>query len=80
MSTVFVATDDTAIKKSVWLIRRACVLEDGVVNDEIKPIHISEKDMAADGMTKYLQQAVWARHVHYYTNRDGELAPHPKGV
>ena len=56
------------------------MLEDGVVNDEIKPIHISEKGMAADGMTKYLQQAVWARHVHYYTNRDGELAPHPKGA
>ena len=64
-STVFVATDDTAIKKSVWLIRRACVLEDGVVHDEIEPLHITERDMAADILTKYLVFAVWTRHVHY---------------
>ena len=69
-STVFVATDDTAIKKSVWLIRRACVLEDGVVHDEIEPLHITERDMAADILTKYLVFAVWIRHVHYLTNRD----------
>ena len=77
-STVYVATDDTAIKKSVWLIRRACVLEDGVTHDEIEPIHISERDMAADILTKYLVYAVWSRHVRYITNRDGELGENPK--
>ena len=55
---------DTAIKKSVWLICRACVLEDGVVHDEIEPLHITERDMAADILTKYLVFAVWTRHVH----------------
>ena len=47
-------TGDTAIKKSVWLIRRAAVLEDGMTHSMINPIHISEKDMVADPLTKYL--------------------------
>ena len=37
-SSVFVAKSDTAVKKSVWLIRRASVLEDGVVHGEMEPI------------------------------------------
>ena len=41
-STVFVATDDKSVKKSVWLIRRAAVLRDGVVYNEILPVHIRE--------------------------------------
>ena len=51
LTTVYVATSDTAIKKSVWLIRRAAVLEDGVTHGMINPIHISEKDMVADPLT-----------------------------
>ena len=67
-TTVFVAKSDTAIKKSVWLIRRAAVLEDGVANGEIEPIHISEKDMAADPFTKYLTRDVWLRHMAFALN------------
>ena len=67
-TTVFVAKSDTAIKKSVWLIRRAAVLEDGVVNGEIEPIHISEQDMAADPFTKYLPRDVWIRHMIFVMN------------
>ena len=67
-----------ASARGAWLIRRACVLEDGVVHDEIEPLHISERDMAADILTKYLVFAVWTRHVHYITNRDGEMTSHPK--
>jgi hypothetical protein len=78
MTTVFVSKTDTAIKKSVWLIRRAAVLEDGVVNGEIEPFHISEKDMVADPFTKYLPYAVWIRHMHYVLNYVGDLPPRPK--
>ena len=53
-TTVFVASNDAAVKKSVWLVRRAIVLQDGVAFDEIAPIHISEQDMVADPFTKYL--------------------------
>ena len=67
-TTVFVTKSDTAIKKSVWLIRRAAVLEDGVTNGEIEPIHISESDMAADPFTKYLPRDVWIKHMNYITN------------
>jgi hypothetical protein len=76
-STVFVAKSDTAVKKSVWLIRRAAVLEDGVVHGELEPIHISERDMVADPFTKYLVYAVWIRHMHYALNYKGELPKHP---
>ena len=79
-TTVFVASSDTAIKKSVWLIRRAEVLTEGVSEGEIKPIHISERDMCADPFTKYLPYAVWTRHVHYYLNRDGPVPVHPGKV
>ena len=72
-STVFVAKSDTGIKKSIWLIRRVAVLEDGVVNNEIEPIHISEKDMVADPFTKYLPYHKWNRLMHYALNREGPL-------
>jgi hypothetical protein len=68
MTTVFVAKSDTAIKKSVWLIRRAAVLEDGVSNGEIDPIHISERDMAADPFTKFLPRDVWMKHMSFVLN------------
>ena len=31
-TTVFVASSDSAVKKSVWLIRRVTVVEEGVVH------------------------------------------------
>ena len=76
-TTVFVATSDTAIKKSIWLIRRVAVLEDGVTHGEVMPMHISERDMAADPMTKYLTYGVWNRHMHYVLNKTGPLPPYP---
>jgi hypothetical protein len=72
-TTVFVAKDDTAVKKSIWLIRRVAVLEDSVVHGEIQPLYISEKDMVADPFTKYLPYEVWHRHMHYALNFGGPL-------
>ena len=79
-TTVKVAKSDTAIKKSVWLIRRAAVLEDCVVHGIIEVHHLPERDMAADPFTKYLPYNVWARHMHYVLNLPGPLPSHPKSV
>ena len=68
-TTVFVALNDTAVKKSVWLTRRVAVLQDASRQQEIIPLHISEKDMVADPFTKYLPYAVWDRHMSYMLNR-----------
>ena len=68
-TTVFVALNDTAVKKSVWLTRRVAVLQDASRQREIIPLHISEKDMIADPFTKYLPYAVWDRHMGYMLNR-----------
>ena len=76
-TTVFVATSDTAAKKSVWLLRRVAVLEDGVQHGDMSPRHISERDQAADPFTKYLTQPVWARHMHFVLNKDGDVPPYP---
>ena len=71
-STVFVAMKDSAVKKSVWLMRRAVVLQEGVALDEIMPFHIPERDMVADSFTKYIRHEPWARHMHYLMNWPGD--------
>jgi hypothetical protein len=70
MTTVFVSTNDTAVKKSVWLIRRVAVLTDAVKHNQIRPLHVRDPDMIADAMTKYLTFTVWNRHMGYMLNRD----------
>jgi hypothetical protein len=67
-TTVFVAMDDTAARKSVWLKRRVDVLHDGVTLNEIAPTHIREYNMLADPLTKYLTFQVWRRHMLYMLN------------
>ena len=73
MLTVFVATSDTAVKKSVWLLRRVAVLTDSVNHGEIIPIHINDPQMIADPFTKYLVVAVWSRHMLYVLNNKGYI-------
>ena len=67
-ATLFVANDDAAAKKSVWLARRLTVLHEGVSCNEIEPIHIGESEMVADPFTKYLPYAVWVKHMNYLLN------------
>ena len=52
------------------MARRVIVLHEGVGMCEIIPIHISERDMAADPFTKYLKLEVWGRHMRYVLNYD----------
>ena len=67
-TTVLVAGDDAAAKKSVWLKRRIDVLQESVTLREIDPQHIPEYNMVADIFTKYLKQSTWARHCDYLLN------------
>ena len=71
-STVDVSNDDASAKKSIWMIRRAVVLQELGALEVIKPILISEADNAADAMTKYLVFRVWIRHMRFILN-----ASHP---
>ena len=72
LSTVFVALDEEAPKKSIWIMRRTAMIQEAVKMKEIKPIHISEYDMVADSCTKYIKHSVWARHMHYVLNLSGD--------
>ena len=65
----------TAVKKSVWLVRRAAVLQEGVFFSEITPLHVPEYNMVADPLTKYLTFPVWSRHMWYLLNRLGDPPP-----
>ena len=75
LTTVFVSMTDTAVKKSVRLVRRAAVLQEGVFFSEILPLHIPEYNMVADPFTKYLVLAIWARHMWYLLNLTGDQPP-----
>ena len=70
-STIFVAKDASAVKKSVWLIRRAVVLREGVTMGDIDPIKVGEADNFADIFTKWLPPDVWRRHVSFTQNEPG---------
>ena len=73
-SSVFVATTDSAPKKSVWLTRRNKVITEAVEHGECEPVHIDEYDMVADSNTKYIRADKWARHMHYILNLPGDPA------
>ena len=40
-----------------------------VGSEDIRPIHIDEGDMIADGYTKYIPAAVYMRHFYYILNK-----------
>ena len=71
-STVSIAGNRSAPKRSVWLQRRTLVLHEGEEQREVKTIHISERDNIADPNTKYLTYKVMRRHRHYKCNVDGD--------
>jgi hypothetical protein len=71
-STIFVASDDAAVKKSAWLLRRSLVLRDGVKEGDFEPLFVPDKDNPADPATKYKELAVWRRHYHIILNLPGD--------
>ena len=67
-TTIFVANDETAIKRSIWIRRRSAILREGVDDGEIEPVKIDQSLNAADVLTKYLVFAIWKRHVWWMHN------------
>ena len=74
-STVFVATNRSAPKKSTWVRRKTEELNECFEQGESDPQKIDECDNFADPQTKYLVGKVWYRHLHYTHNLDGEPPP-----
>jgi hypothetical protein len=67
-TSIFVANDDSALKRALWVIRRVKVLRDGVDDGEFEPIKIPEEDNASDVYTKYLVFQKWKRHSDFINN------------
>jgi hypothetical protein len=63
LSTFYVAADKHSVKRSQHNMRRTAVLTQARENGEIVPIHVSEKHMAADGLTKPIPRAARLLHL-----------------
>ena len=73
LSTTFVAADKGSVKRSQHNLRRVAVLTQATEMGDIIPIHISEKDMVADGLTKPLPRSTRLRHMAYTHNYTSNL-------
>ena len=79
-STVFVATNPGAVKRSVWVLRRAAVLAEGVRMGDICIVKIGEADNIADGCTKPIKRETWQRHFQYLYNMDFNITKDPGDI
>ena len=66
------ATNRSAPKKSTWVRRKTEELNECYEQGESDPQKIDECDNFADPQTKYLVGKVWARHLHYTHNLEGD--------
>ena len=74
-STIFVAENRAAPKKSAWTRRKAEVLTEAYENGEVAPEKCEDPENFADPQTKYLTYKTWARHLHYTHNFKGDPPP-----
>ena len=75
-STVLVANNDTSVKRSVWTIRRAIILQEAVVSRIVDVVKVHESRNLADLFTKYLKYSVWHHHIMVLLNAIG-VPPRP---
>ena len=71
-STVFVASNRAAPKKSAWIRRRSEVLVESFELGEVDPVSIDDIDNFSDPYTKRLAFKRWFRHLHYTHNLMGD--------
>ena len=67
-STVYVANDDVAAKKSIWILRRIGVVLDSVQMGDVAVIKINRSFNVADIFTRYNTYDTWIRFMHYIEN------------
>ena len=60
-STIFVAENRAAPKKSAWTRRKAEVLTEAYEHGEVSPEKLEDPENFADPQTKYLTHKVWRR-------------------
>ena len=65
LSTLLVAGEDGAPKRSIWIKRRIEVLTDFINLGEVALLHIDEADNVSDGLTKPIKHTVFIRHTEY---------------
>ena len=76
-STVLVGNSEASVRRSVWTIRRAVILQEAVAHCVCRIVKISEKFNLADIFTKYLPYHVWIGHVTRLLNSIGQPPPPP---
>ena len=74
-STIFVIADSAAVKKTMWLNRRAIILQQAQQMGDIVAVKIGEHDNFADPETKLLIIKTWRRHLWYVHNLPGDMPP-----
>ena len=72
-STIFVANDEQAIKKSVWIARRTVALVEGKTLGEITPTYMKAALNCANFFTKYESLQEYRLHLWYFLNLDGPM-------
>ena len=68
LSSVFAANDEASVRKSIWMIRRAVVVQEAVLLKEIDAIKIADENNLADIMTKYTKYSKWRRTINILLN------------
>ena len=79
-SVVFQAHDATAVKRAVWLHRRAAVLQEGNEGGTTNSTKIDKWNNSGDAYTKVLTSEVFHRHMHYTHNKILSIKPRRKRV
>jgi hypothetical protein len=70
-SAIFVIHDRAAVKRSIWLLRRATILQESAEYGDIIAIKIPGVDNFSDPETKQVSSKVWRRHLWYANNLPG---------
>ena len=72
-STIFVANDAQAIKKSVWIARRTVALIEGKAMGEITPTYMKAALNCANFFTKYESLQEYRLHLWYFLNLNAAM-------
>ena len=72
-SVIYVIHDRAAVKKSLWILRRAAILQEAAEYGEIMAVKISGDDNFSDPETKQLHVKAWQRHLWYANNLPGPM-------
>ena len=67
-STVFAVSNEGSVKRSVWSLRRAVVIQEAIIMRVIKARKLSTARNLADIFTKYVKYVTWRRMIDEVMN------------